>query len=63
MTGSYEVRGSIPRSYRRRFGIELSYRQAHHAKIKTCSRNPVLRLLFVEVAQHYRLLLHIRKNP
>jgi putative transposase len=37
-------------AYRRRFGIEASYRQVHQAKIKTSSRNPVLRLLFVGVA-------------
>jgi hypothetical protein len=36
--------------YRTRFGIEASYRQVHQAKIKTSSRNPVLRLLFVGVA-------------
>jgi hypothetical protein len=36
--------------YRTRFGIEASYRQVHQAKIKTSSRNPILRLLFVGVA-------------
>lgn len=36
--------------YRTRFGIETSYRQVHQAKIKTSSRNPILRLLFVGVA-------------
>lgn len=40
----------IRETYRRRFGIEASYRQVHQAKIKTSSRNPVLRLLFVGVA-------------
>ncbi len=40
----------IRQTYRSRFGIESSYRQVHQAKIKTCSRNPVLRLLFVGVA-------------
>ncbi|MEE8305126.1 MAG: hypothetical protein V3S24_22115 [Candidatus Tectomicrobia bacterium] len=40
----------IRQTYRRRFGIESSYRQVHQAKIKTSSRNPVLRLLFVGVA-------------
>jgi hypothetical protein len=40
----------IRQTYRRRFGIESSYRQVHQARIKTCSRNPVLRLLFVGVA-------------
>lgn len=40
----------IRETYRTRFGIESSYRQLNQAKIKTCSRNPVLRLLFVGVA-------------
>jgi hypothetical protein len=42
--------GWIRQAYRRRFGIESSYRQVHQAKIKTSSRNPVLRLVFVGVA-------------
>jgi hypothetical protein len=40
----------IRQTYRSRFGIESSYRQVHQARIKTSSRNPVLRLLFVGVA-------------
>jgi len=36
--------------YRKRFGIETSYRQMHEAKIKTCTRDPRLRLLFVGIA-------------
>ncbi len=40
----------IRQTYRSRVGIESSYRQVHQAKIKTSSRNPVLRLLFVSVA-------------
>ena len=40
----------IREAYRSRFGIEASYRQVHQAKIKTSSRNPVLRLLFAGVA-------------
>jgi len=36
--------------YRSRFGIESSYRQLNQAKIKTSTRNPVLRLLFVWLA-------------
>jgi putative transposase len=36
--------------YRRRFGIETSYRQMNEAKIKTCTRDPGLRLLFVGIA-------------
>ena len=37
-------------TYRGRFGIETSYRQLHQARIRTSSRNPVLRLLFVAIA-------------
>jgi hypothetical protein len=42
--------GWMRQLYRRRFGMESSYRQVHQAKIKTSSRNPVLRLVFVGVA-------------
>lgn len=37
-------------TYRRRFGIESSYRQLHQARIRTCTRSPLLRLLYVAVA-------------
>jgi Transposase DDE domain len=37
-------------TYRRRFGIESSYRQAHQARIRTSTRKPALRLLFMGVA-------------
>ncbi|MCL6547076.1 MAG: transposase [Bryobacteraceae bacterium] len=37
-------------TYRLRFGIETSYRQMNEARIKTCSRSPLLRLLFVALA-------------
>jgi hypothetical protein len=40
----------IRATYRRRFGIESSYRQSHQARIRTSSRKPVLRLLFMGVA-------------
>ena len=36
--------------YRKRFGIETSYRQMNEARIKTCPRDPSLRLLFVGIA-------------
>jgi IS4 transposase len=36
--------------YRRRFGIETSYRQMRQARIYTCTRRPHLRLFFVAVA-------------
>jgi putative transposase len=42
--------GWIRQVYRRRFGIESSYRQAHQARIRTSSRKPALRLLFMGVA-------------
>jgi len=40
----------IREMYRTRFGIETSYRQLHQARIKTCTRDPRLRLLFVGIA-------------
>jgi hypothetical protein len=40
----------IRATYRGRFGIESSYRPVHQARIRTSSRNPVLRLLFVGMA-------------
>jgi putative transposase len=40
----------IRATYRGRFGIASSYRQVHQARIRTSSRNPVLRLLCVGVA-------------
>jgi len=36
--------------YRSRFGIETSYRQLRQACIRTSTRNPILRLLFVGIA-------------
>lgn len=36
--------------HRKRVGIETSYRPRNEARIKTCTRNPPLRLLFVGVA-------------
>jgi len=41
---------SLRKLYRKRFGIESSYRQAHQARVRTCSRSPKLRLLLVVVA-------------
>jgi Transposase DDE domain len=37
-------------TYRRRFGIETSYRQLREARIRTCTRDPRLRLLYVGIA-------------
>lgn len=36
--------------YRERFGIETSYRIKNHCRIRTTTKNPVLRLLFVALA-------------
>ena len=36
--------------YRKRFGIEASYRQLRQARIYTCTKNPHLRLVFIAVA-------------
>jgi hypothetical protein len=40
----------IRETYRKRFGIETSYRQMNEARIKTSTRDPVQRLLFVGIA-------------
>jgi putative transposase len=37
-------------TYRTRFGIESSYRQMHQARVRTCTRNPLLRFFFVAIA-------------
>jgi putative transposase len=49
----YKVRRTpreIRELYRKRFGIETSYRQMNEARAKTCTRCPRLRLLFVGIA-------------
>lgn len=46
----------VKEAYRSRFGIEASYRQLHQARIKTTSRNPILRFLFVTIALFLRNL-------
>lgn len=40
--------------YKRRFGIEASYRQKNQAKIRTSTKNPTLRLLFFFIATFVR---------
>jgi putative transposase len=40
----------IRETYRRRFGIETSYRQLNQARIRTSSRSPELRLCYVGLA-------------
>jgi hypothetical protein len=50
---AWRVHGSpteIRERYRKRFGIETSYRQMRQARIYTCTRDPKLRLVFVAVA-------------
>jgi hypothetical protein len=45
--GSYQW---VKETYRKRFGIETSYRQMREAKIRTSTRDPLLRLLYVGLA-------------
>lgn len=40
----------VRETYRRRFGIETSYRQMNQARIFTCTRNPLRRLLYIGIA-------------
>jgi Transposase DDE domain len=40
----------VRETYRRRFGIESSYRQMHQARGRTSTRRPELRLLYVGIA-------------
>ena len=40
----------VSRVYRTRFGVETSYRQMNQLRVRTTTRNPALRLLFVAVA-------------
>jgi hypothetical protein len=57
--GAWRVNGSpteIRERYRKRFGIESSYRQMRQARIYTCTRKPHLRLVFVAIALMLRNL-------
>jgi hypothetical protein len=50
---AWRVRGhptEIRERYRKRFGIETSYRQMRQARIYTCTRRPHLRLFFMAIA-------------
>jgi hypothetical protein len=40
----------VRETYRLRFGIETSYRQMNQGRIRTCSKDPQVRLLFVGLA-------------
>jgi hypothetical protein len=61
----------VRETYRLRFGIESSYRQLHQARIRTTTRDPLLRLLFVGLALilrnvwvwlHWEVLSHPRRG-
>jgi len=56
---AWRMKGSptqIREIYRRRFGIESSYRQRRQARIYTCTRDPHLRLVFVAISLMLRNL-------
>jgi IS4 transposase len=62
----------VKETYRSRFAIETSYRQMHQARIRTCTRDPLLRLLYVGVALvlrnvwvwlHWEVLAQRRRGP
>ena len=62
---------SVFSTYRLRFGIESSYRQMHEGRIRTSTRRPVLRLLYVGIALvlrnlwvwlHYTILSRPRRG-
>ena len=61
----------VAETYRLRFGIESSYRQMHQARIRTCTRSPLLRMLYVGIALilrnvwvwlHWEVLAHRRRG-
>ena len=61
----------VKETYRRRFAIETSYRQMHQARIRTCTRDPLLRLLYVGIALilrnvwvwlHWQVLAHRQRG-
>jgi hypothetical protein len=56
---AWRVHGSpteVRELYRKRFGIETSYRQWRQARIMTCTRDPHLRLVFVVIGLMLRNL-------
>lgn len=61
---AWGVRGApveLRELYRKRFGIETSYRQRREARIRTCTRDPKLRLFYVGISLLLRnvwVLLH-----
>jgi hypothetical protein len=61
----------VAETYRKRFAIETTYRQLHQARIRTCTRDPLLRLLYVGLALvlrnvwvwlHWEVLSHPRRG-
>lgn len=44
----------VRETYRKRFAIETTYRQMNEARIRTCTRNPLLRLFFFGLAMILR---------
>jgi hypothetical protein len=44
----------VRETYRTRFSIETSYRQMNEARVRTCTRNPLLRLFFFGLAMILR---------
>ena len=61
----------VAETYRLRFAIETTYRQLHQARIRTCTRDPLLRLLYVGIALllrnvwvwlHWEVLSHPRRG-
>ena len=61
----------VKETYRSRFAIETSYRQMHQARIRTCTRDPLLRLLYVGIALilrnvwvwlHWQVLAHRQRG-
>ncbi len=61
----------VYQTYRLRFAIETTYRQLREARIRTCTRDPLLRLLYVGIALilrnvwvwlHWEVLSHPRRG-
>jgi hypothetical protein len=61
----------VKETYRSRFAIETSYRQMHQARIRTSTRDPLLRLLYVGIALllrnvwvwlHWQVLAHRQRG-
>jgi len=49
----YEIRTVkflVKETYRQRFGIETTYRQLRQARIRTCTKDPLLRFLYIAIA-------------